>query len=441
MTEGRIRYARVGDAAIAYRVLGEQGPYLAIVLGGAPGLLVAEHPVTRDFVERMSRFARPVVFDVQGSGRSDPLPPGVNASVEHQVEELISVLTAAEIERTYLWGTDTGGAVAVATAVKRPDLVAGLVLANTCARVLRDDDYPWGLEPAIIDRVLQDRHDRQIRMALDWIAPSVAGDPKVRELWMSYEEQRASPAQAAALDRLAETLDVRVLLPHVGAPTLVMHTSGDSLLPIEHGRYLAEHIPNARFVEVPGRDHIVLWESADAFYDEFEAFITGTRPSNEVERVLSAVLFVDLVASTERARQFGDRRWRSLLDEYERMCAEQIERFRGRLVKYTGDGVLATFAASSDAIRSATALVGEVGQLGVDVRAGIHVGDIERRGDDVGGTAVNMASRVMESAKRGEVLVTGAAHDAAGGAGIRFSKAGPYELKGLADTHLLYRAE
>jgi pimeloyl-ACP methyl ester carboxylesterase len=350
VARGSIRYARVGDASIAYRVLGERGPYLAIVLGVAPGLLVAEHPATRDFVERMSRFARPVVFDVQGTGRSDPLPPGVAASVEHQTKELMAVLTAAGIGSAYVWGTDFGGAVAVSVAVQQPDLVSGLMLANTCARLLRDDDYPWGVDRATLDGWLCERQDLHgTRFPLDLVAPSVAHDPEVREFWNSYQEQMSSPAQSGALDRIVETLDVRSLLPQVQAPTLVMHTAADTLLPIEHGRYLAEHIPNARFVEVPGRAHIVLWESAEFFYDEFEAFVTGTRPSGEAERVLAAVLFTDLAASTERARQFGDRRWRRLLDEYECVCAEQIERFRGRLVKYTGDGVLATFGSVSDA--------------------------------------------------------------------------------------------
>jgi class 3 adenylate cyclase len=435
----RVRYARVGDASIAYRVLGERGPYLANVSSIVPGLLLAEHPATRRAGEWMLRVGRPVVFDVQGTGRSDPLPPGIGASVESEAEQLIAVLTAAGIAQAYLLATDAGAAVAISVAVQRPDLVSGLVLTNAFARVLRDDDYPWGVDRVTLARWLRARHGTGV--LLDIGAPSVAHDPEVREFWMTLEEQLASPAQARALACIYESLDVRSLLPQVQAPTLVMHAADNALFPIEHGRYLAEHIPNARFVEAPGRDHIALWESGEFFDDEAEAFITGTRPTGRAERVLAGVLFTDLVASTEHARKFGDRRWRRLLDEYERRCAEQIERFRGRLVRYTGDGVLATFGSASDAVGCATALVPVVGRLGVDIHSGIHVGDIERRGDDIGGTTVNVAARVMESAGRGEVLVTINARDAAVGSGLRFSEAGAYQLKGFPEPHLLYRAE
>ena len=276
-----------GDASIAYRVLGERGPYLAIVLGPFPGLLLAEHPAARASVERASRFARPVVFDVQGSGRSDPLPPGVAASVEHEAEQLIAVLAAAGIGTAYVLGTDTGGAVAVSVAVQRPDLVSGLVLANAYARALRDDDYPWGLDRRTFDRFMRELPDRHgTGFLLDLAAPSVANDPEVREFWIECEQQMASPAQAAAITRIAETVDVRGLLPQVQAPTLVIHSVDNTLYPIEHGRYLAEHIPNARFVEFAGRDHIFLWESDELFRDEIEAFVTGTRPSDEPETCL-----------------------------------------------------------------------------------------------------------------------------------------------------------
>jgi class 3 adenylate cyclase len=325
--------------------------------------------------------------------------------------------------------------------VQRPDLVAGLVLGNAYARALRDDDYPWGPDSPTFDLVLRELHDRHgTGFMLDHAAPSVALDPQVREFWINCEQQMASPAQMVALARIAQTLDVRSLLPQVQTPTLVIHSADDTLYPIEHGRYLAEHIANARFVEVPGRDHIFLWESGEFFREEIEAFVTGTRPSGATDRALAAVLFTDLVASTEHAREFGDRRWRRLLDEYERVASEQIERFRGRLVKYTGDGVLATFGSASDAIRCAMALVPLVERLGMDIHSGVHVGDVERRGDDIGGTTVNIASRVMESAGRREVLVTSTAYAAAAGSGVRFSEAGEYELKGLAEAYLLYAA-
>jgi class 3 adenylate cyclase len=244
-----------------------------------------------------------------------------------------------------------------------------------------------------------------------------------------------------ALSRIAETLDVRALLPRVQTPTLVIQTADDSMVGIEHGRYLAARISDAQLVEIPGTDHIALWEAGETIADEIEGFITGVRPVGRAERVLAAVLFTDLVGSTERARELGDRRWRRVLDEYERVSAEQIDRFRGRLVKNTGDGALASFGAASDAIGCVLAIERAVRDLGLEIRSGIHVGDVEQRGDDIGGSTVNIAARVMATAAGGEVLLTIAAYEAAAGSGIRFSAAGEHSLKGLSESRLLYRVE
>jgi class 3 adenylate cyclase len=407
-----------------------------------PGILAVEHPATRHHWQRISRFARRVVFDAQGSGRSDPLPPGVAASVEHEAEHAIAVLTAAGVEHAYVAGYDSGGAVAVTIATGRPDLVLGLVLVNAYARVLADDEYPFGVDQSTLTSYLQARRDRHgTGFLLELIAPSVAADPEVREFWNDCEQQTSSPAQAMALSRIAETLDVRDVLSRVQAPTLVIQTTEDSMFSPEHGSYLAAHIPGAQLVEIPGRDHVLLWESGEMVVDEVETFITGVRPLANAERVLAAVLFTDLVGSTERAREFGDRRWRRVLDEYERMSSEAIERFRGRLVKNIGDGVLATFAAASDAIDCVLAIERAVDQLGLEIHSGIHVGDVERRGDDVGGSTVNIAARVMATAGRREVLVTASAYEAAAGATIRFSPAGQHRLKGLSEARQLYRVE
>jgi class 3 adenylate cyclase len=442
VTAGGVRYARVGDASIAYRVFGTEGPYLLDINSVAPTILAAEHPVTRHYWDRLGRFARPVVFDFQGTGRSDPLTPAIAASVEHQAEQVIAVLTSAGIEQAYLSGTDAGGGVAVTVAVQRPDLVSGLVLLNAYARVLVDDDYPWGVDRSTLDLYLQARRDRHgTGFLLDLIAPSVSKDPEVREFWLDYEQQSSSPAQAMALSRIAETLDVRALLPRVQVPTLVIQTVDDTFVGAEHGRYLATHIPNAELVEVPGTDHWGLWEAGETISDEIETFITGVRPDSRAERALAAFLFTDLVGSTERAREFGDRRWRRVLDEYERVSAEQIGRFRGRLIKNTGDGVLATFRAASDAIGCVLALERAVRDLGLEIHSGIHVGDVERRGDDIGGTTVNIAARVMATAAGGEALLTTAAYEAAAGSGIRLSAAGEHLLKGVVDPRVLYRVE
>ena len=439
---GGVRYVNVGDASIAYRILGTEGPYLLDINSVVPGVLCSDHPVSRGYWERISRFARVIVFDVQGSGRSDPLPGGSAASVEHQAAQAIAVLVSAGVDQVFVCGTDAGGAVAVMLSVQRPDLVSGIVLVNAFARALVDDDYPWGVDRSTLDRYLRARRERHgTGLLLDLIAPSVAKDPEVREFWLDLEQQISSPAQATALSRIAETLDVRALLPRIERPTLVIQTTDDAFVGAEHGRYLATHIPNARLVEVPGRDHIVVWESGEIISDEIETFVTGVRPVARGERALAAVLFTDLVGSTERARELGDRRWRRVLDEYERRSSEQIERWRGRVVKHTGDGVLATFASASDAIRGVLAVQEAVRHLGLEIHSGINVGDVERRGDDIGGSTVNVAARVMATAVGGEVLVTTSAYEAAIGSGIRFSTTGEHSLKGLSEARTLHRVE
>lgn len=442
MTAGPVRYARAGDAAIAYRVLGDAGPYLVDFRGVLPGLLAADHPLTRGYWERLSRFTRVVVMDFQGSGRSDPLPTGAAASVEGAAEQVLAVLADAGIESAYLCGSDVGGAFGVKVAVDRPDLVRGLVLINAYARLLADSEYEFGVDPSVMQRYLDARRDLHgTGFMLDLYAPSVAGDPEVRAFWSDCEQQASSRAQATALSRIGWTLDVRGLLPRVAVPTLVLHTSDNTMLSVEHGRYLAAHIPNARLVEIPGGDHLVLWETGPIVADEIETFITGIRPVARAERGLAAVLFTDLVGSTERAREVGDRRWRRVLDEYERLSSDAIDRFRGRLVKHTGDGALATFGSASDAIGCALDITRAVRHLGLETHSGIHVGDVERRGDDIGGSTVNVAARVAAAASGGEVLLTAAASEAAAGSGTRISAAGEHTLKGLPEPRLLYRVE
>ena len=440
MTTQGVQYAHVGDASIAYRVIGTEGPHILDLIGVIPGILAAEHTMTRDYFDRLSRVARLVVFDFQGSGRSDPLPSGGAASVEHQTEQAIAVLTSAGVEHAYVVATDAAGAVAVSLAVQRPDLVSGLLLVNAFARVLVDDDYPCGVGRTTLDRYLRARRDRHgTGFLLDAVAPSVAKDPEVRRFAIDYEQQSSSPAQAMALSRIAETLDVRGLLPRVRVPTIVIQTTGDAMVGADHGRYLAANIPKARLIELPGTDHWPLWESGETIADEIETFVTGVRPTEHARRTLAAVLFTDLVESTQRARELGDRRWRRVLDEYERVSAEQIDRSHGHLVKNTGDGVLATFGSASDAIECAIAIGRAVRDLGLEVHAGIHVGDVEQRGTDIGGTTVNTAARVMATAAGGDVLVTTAAYEAAAGSGFRFSAAGEHSLKGLAEPRVLYR--
>jgi class 3 adenylate cyclase len=276
---------------------------------------------------------------------------------------------------------------------------------------------------------------------LSLIAPSVADDPAIREFWADCEQQSSSPSQAMALSRIAETVDVRTLLTDVQAPTLVIVSDGDRMVSPEHSRYLSMHIPHARLVEIPAIDHMPLWECGDVLADEVETFVAGPASGARADRRLAAVMFADIVGSTERARAVGDRRWRRSLDDFERVSSEEISRLRGRLVKNTGDGVLAIFDSASNAIAAAVAISVAVRTIGLKTHAGVNVGDVELRGEDVGGTTVNIAARVADAAGDGEVLVTTAACESAGASGIRFASAGTHTLKGVDEPRQLYRVE
>jgi class 3 adenylate cyclase len=429
---GAIRYASSGDAQIAYRISDGDGPVLVALSGSVPDLRAREHPMTGEYYERIEGFARLVLFDPRGTGRSDPLPTG-GISTEATVADLEAVIEHAGVDGFTLWGFHSGGLTAIAYAAMHPDRVDRLILTNTWARSLRAEDQPWGLTEAFSDVLIEEHRNRigEGELFADAFVPSRSGDPHVAQ-WFADIEGGISRANAVELTRWAQTADVRAHLPKIEAATLVLQTSRNPAIPVEHGRYLAATIPASTLVEIEGIDHAFpISDLRDAFVDEIERFVTGANPSRLPDRVLATVLFTDIVGSTERVRQMGDAAWRMALADHDRVTRETVERQRGRVVKSTGDGVLALFDSPSRAVRAARELVQHFDDTPTPVRAGLHAGEIERRGDDVAGIGVHLAQRVCGQADDGEVLVSRGLPDLVLGAGIGFADRGEHHLKGL----------
>lgn len=358
------------------------------------------------------------------------------------MDDVRAVMDTVDCERAALLGVSEGGPMNILFAATYPERTSALVLLNTFARPYRGADYPLGtplenLEP-FLDSVAAHWGEG---VSLWGLAPSVAGDARMRASWGRYERMSASPGAAAALLRMVAGVDVRHILPAIQVPTLVLHRTGDKFVPPDQGRYLAAHIPGARHVEVPGSDHLYCAGDADAVLDEIEEFLTGQRAHRETERVLATVLFTDIVESTRQAAELGDRRWRDVLDSHEALARRQLDRFRGRAVKMTGDGMLAAFDGPARGIRCAGAIVQGARQLGIDVRAGLHTGECEVRAEDLGGIAVHIGARVAALAARGEVLASSTVKDLVAGSGLTFADRGSHTLKGVPGEWRVYAVQ
>jgi class 3 adenylate cyclase len=429
-----IRYAKAGEVSIAYRVVGE-GP---LDLIWVPGLfsnleIEWENPIYVRLYRRLASFARLVIFDKRGMGLSDR---NVGApSLEQRMDDVRAVMDAVGSERAALIGVSEGGPMSVLFAATYPERTVALVLYGTAARYRRDTDYPFGTEQALggLGRIIDEQWGTG--ESLQIFARGLAGNERARE-WVGRMERAAgSPGTMRPfLDTLWD-IDVRAVLPTIAAPTLVMHASDDHAVPIGNGRWLAEHIPGARFVEIPG-EHMLF--DVDQFADEVEGFLTGKRHAVTTDRVLATVLFSDIVGSTERASALGDRRWRELLDQHDAVVRREVDSHRGKLVKSTGDGALATFDGPARAVSCGCEIRDGVRPLGIDVRVGLHTGEIEVRGEDIGGIAVHIGARVAALAGPSEVLVSRTLTDLVAGSGITFEDRGPYQLKGVPGTWELF---
>ncbi|MHB8463731.1 MAG: adenylate/guanylate cyclase domain-containing protein [Acidimicrobiales bacterium] len=437
----RTEYAKNGGVHLAYQVLGEAAVDLLMLEADfIPTDAWEEQPLLAHAIRRLASFSRLIRCDRRGIGCSDPITPADPPTLEQWMDDALTVLDAAGSECPSVMATNDAGVLAILLAATHPDRVRSLVLVNSYARGLSAPDYPWGWPEDVASKMADDTVEPSddIGWGLDFVAPSMAGDEEFRRWWDRSGNRGASPATARALLDVYLRSDVRDILSVVAAPTLVVHRTGDASTSVENGRYLAEHIPGARLVELAGSDDFFWVGDADAVLNEIEEFLTGNRRPSARERVLATVLFTDIVESTARATQLGDARWRRLLDQHDRVCLQHIEQHRGQLVNTTGDGVLATFDGPARAIRCALGLRDALGALGLEIRAGLHTGEVDLRDHGVGGIAVHLAARVQAKAAPHEILVSRTVTDLVAGSGIDFADRGEHQLKGVAGTWRLF---
>jgi class 3 adenylate cyclase len=439
-------YAKSGDVHIAYQVVGN-GPFdLVLTPGWVSHLQFGwEWPSFTHLLERLAAFSRLICFDKRGTGLSDRVPDHALPTLEERMDDVRAVMDAVGSERAALFGMSEGSSMCALFAATYPERTRALVMYGAYARRLRTPDHPWG--PTREERLkfldLVEREWGGPALASHFV-PSQADDPRFARWYNAYQQAAASPGAAMALVRMNMEIDIREILATIRVPTLVLHRTGDRSNPVAGARYIASQIPGAKYFEVPGEDH-ALWVGewvgeADELIDVAEEFLTGVRPGPKVDRQLATVLFTDIVGSTEHAARLGDRHWRELLDDHDRLVRRQIERARGRLIKHTGDGVLATFDGPARAVRCAGAIRDEVRELGMEVRAGLHTGECDLVGDDVGGIAVHIGQRVSALAEPNEVLVSSTVKDLVAGSGLRFEDRDTHSLKGIPGEWRLFRA-
>ena len=438
----RIQYARSGDVHIAYTTVGD-GPLDVVFV---PGFVSSIDTTLENLdvglgaiVDRVSRFARVTTFDKRGTGLSDR-SVGI-AALEERMDDVRSVMDAAGIERAHLLGVSEGGPLSILFAATFPDRTQSLALFGSFASFVRTDDHPWM-------PTSDERRENRERVEHLWGRGRVIGamfppdelTPEVRERLASSELRTASPGAVIQLLAMNEEIDVRPILQTISVPTLVVHNTGDNTIPFESGRYLAEHIPNARFIAQEVAAHISTGPEWLEWLDDFEEFTTGVRPAEFIDRVLSTVLFSDIVGSTDRASTIGDDAWRHLLDRHDEIVRRELARFRGAQVKHTGDGVLARFDGPARAVACGLAIAEALRPLDITVRTGVHTGEIELRGDDIGGIGVHVGARIMALAQPDEVLVSRTVRDLTAGSGLSFDDRGEHVLKGIPDRWQIFRA-
>ena len=428
------RYAKSGDVNIAYQVMGE-GPFDLVLISGFVSHLDLDLEETRMayFLGRLASFSRLIRFDKRGTGLSDR--PGGLPDIETRMDDVRAVMDAVGSERAALLGYSEGGPMSCLFAATYPERTSALVIyASYAKRQDPDDDYPWASSSSE-RRVYAEQMERDWGVDADLGSMAPNADAALRAWWARRARAAASPAAARDLILMNSMIDTRAVLPTIRVPTLVLHRSGDRDSRVEEGRYLAEHIPGARFVELAGEDHFVSID-ADQIVDEVEEFLTGTRPVRKPDRVLATVLFTDIVGSSERASELGDRAWGELLAAHHALVRRELERFQGREVDTTGDGFLATFDGPARAVRCAYAIQQSMSELGLEIRAGLHTGEVELADGNVTGIAVHTGARVAALAGPGEVLVSSTVKDLVAGSELEFEEHGTHELKGVGEWRL-----
>jgi len=434
--ESPVRYAKSGDVHIAYRVFGD-GPRDIVLIPGTLSHveLSWEFPPWEHLLKRLTAFTRVIVFDKRGQGLSDRV---AEQTLEERTGDVRSVMDAAGSKQATIYGWSEGGQMCLMFAATYPERTSALVLYGTSPSN-RNVSWPTA-PPELIEQfygALETHWGEGLLLTLN--APSRNKDQAMIQLIGRLERASASPSSIIALMRANNEIDARHLLPSVRVPTLIMHRVGDLMVPVAAGRYLAEHIPGARYLEIPGDDHLVTDnETQDVIADEIEEFITGARHRLEPDRVLATVMFTDMVGSTQRAAELGDSRWRELLNNYYAVVRKELTAFRGREVNTAGDGLLATFDGPARAIRCACSVRERLRPLGLQVRTGLHTGECEVISDDVGGIAVHIGARVASTAAPDEVLVSSTVKDLVAGSGLQFVDRGAHYLKGVPGEWRLF---
>jgi pimeloyl-ACP methyl ester carboxylesterase len=429
-------YAKSGDVNIAYQDVGD-GPFdLVYVPGWVSNVeLLWEKPKPARFLERLASFSRLILFDKRGTGMSDRVSTDRLPTLEQRMDDVRAVLDAVGSENAALLGHSEGSSMSVLFAATYPERSRALVLVGAFAKRLRSDDYPWA--PSLEERLETiEEVERDWGAGLEITDYAPHEDPALLEWYSTCMRRSASPGAAAALLRMNSEIDTRHILPSIRVPTLVLTRTGDRDVTVDEGRWLASQIPGARFVELPGDEHLLWAGDQDGLLAEIEEFLTGTRSAPDYDRVLSTVLFTDIVGSTERARELGDRGWHEVLDEHHARVRSVLEQYRGREVDTAGDGFFASFDGPARAIRAACAVREGVQGLGIQIRAGLHTGECELMRDKIGGIAVHTGARVAAAADPGEVLVSSTVKDLVAGSGIVFADRGERELKGVGSWRL-----
>jgi class 3 adenylate cyclase len=438
----KTEYARSGDLHIAYQVVGEGPLDLVYVPGWVSHVELAwEEPALARFLNRLASFSRLIVFDKRGTGLSDRVPLADLPPLEERMDDLRAVMEAADSKRATLFGFSEGGNLCALFAATYPERTAALILFGSFAKRLRSPDYPWA-------PTAEEREAHYAEVERDWgsgagleqYVPSMLNDEPFMHRLGAYFRNAASPGAALALLRMNTEIDIRQVLSAIHVPSLVMHRSGDRSAKVEEARWMSQQIPDARFVEQAGEDHMPWVGDQDAILDEIQEFVTGERPARESDRVLATVLVTDIVGSTRLASQLGDRAWSELLTRHHALVRKELASFRGKEIDTAGDGFLATFDGPARAVGCACRIRDAMRSLGIEIRAGLHTGEIELSGDQVRGIAVHTSARIAAAAQAGEILVSSTITDLVSGSGIRFEDRGLHALKDIPRQWQLFAA-
>jgi pimeloyl-ACP methyl ester carboxylesterase len=437
------RYAKSGGLHIAYQAMGDGPPDVVFIPEWSGHVeLRWEEPRMARFLQQMASMGRMLIFDKRGVGLSDPVSLSELPSLEEWADDVLTVMDDAGSDRAALVAVGQGGPMAMVFAATHPGRTAALVLVNSNARLRLAPDYPWGAPPSVEERLqaspVYPGPGAVPAFAKAFFGSDAAADERFLAWWRRYARMASSPGAWAVMQQMLFDVDVRDVLPTIRVPTLVVHRRDDAWIQVGHGRFLAEHIPGAKYVELDGSQHQFFLGDTTRLLDEIAQFVAGRRRPRDVDRVLATVLFTDIVASTRRAADLGDHEWRNVLDAHDDVVRQELERFRGREVKMTGDGTLATFDGPARAVRCACSIREEVRALGIDMRAGLHTGEVELRERDVTGIGVHIAARIDDLAQPGEILVSSTVKDLVAGSGITFADRGVHVLRGVPDEwHLL----